>query len=101
MATMKRPARMTEAKAQSVAEKWNATHPKGTVVRYWRGVKDGAPSGVGPTRTEASVESQTPVVFIEGCSGYMALTHVEPASQGEVEQWQRQKLARLEDDGEG
>lgn len=68
------------AKAQRVADEWNATYPVGTPVRYWRGVKEGEPSGTGPTRSPAEVRSDYAVVFITGCSGFICLTHVEAAS---------------------
>lgn len=78
MSTTKRPVRLTEAKAKALVEKWNAAHPAGTAVRYWKGVRGGEPSGTGPTRGAAFVVSgPMPVVFVDGCSGYLALTHVE------------------------
>lgn len=53
-------------------------HPVGTVVRYWKGAREGDPSGTGPTRTQAYMgDSGHAVVFIEGCSGYLCLSHVE------------------------
>lgn len=63
---------------QVACDIWNGKHPVGTLVRYWRGVKAGPPSGTGKTRTEASIMGRhTVVVWIEGCSGCVALTHVE------------------------
>ena len=59
---------------------FNAAHPVGTTVRYWRGVREGEPSGTGKTRSEAQVLSgHTAVIWIEGCSGCIALSHVEVA----------------------
>ncbi len=79
--TTNRPKRLSDAQAKAAVDKWNERHPAGTPVRYWKGVKDGEPSGTAPTRGEAFVVSgPTPVVFVEGCSGYVALTHVEAAS---------------------
>jgi hypothetical protein len=53
-------------------------HPIGTVVRYWKLDRNGEPSGTGPTRSEAYMsDSGHAVVFIEGCSGYVCLSHVE------------------------
>lgn len=67
----------TQDGAQQVAD-WNAAHPVGTLVRYWRGIREGEPSGTGPTRSEAWLLSgHTPVVLIDGTSGGIALTHVE------------------------
>jgi len=66
---------------QQTVDAFNAAHPVGTVVRYWCGVREGAPSGVGPTRSLAYVLSgHTAVVFIEGTSGCIALSHVEPVT---------------------
>lgn len=59
---------------------WNDAHPVGTRVRYWRGVRSG-PGAVGTTRTPAQVlNGDEPVVWIDGTSGCIALTHVEPLS---------------------
>ena len=68
------------AKAQGIADAWNAAHPVGTQVRYWRGLKEGEPSGTGATRHAAQVMSGHVSVWIEGCSGSVALTHVEVVS---------------------
>jgi len=57
---------------------WNKYHPVGTEVRYWRMDRWGEPSGTGKTRSIAQLLSRhTPVVWIEGCSGSIALTHVD------------------------
>lgn len=68
---------------EKTVEEFNAIHPEGTMVRYWRGVKDGLPSGHGKTRSQAEILSgHTPVVWIEGCSGCIALSHVEVMEEG-------------------
>ena len=57
---------------------FNKANPVGTVVRYWKGLKEGEPSGVGPTTHEASLlGGHSAVVWIDGCSGCVALSHVE------------------------
>ncbi|WP_052424112.1 hypothetical protein [Nonomuraea candida] len=69
-------ARRQERKA--VVERWNATVPVGTPVRYWTGARHGVgkPSR---TRTPAVVLSgHTPVVWVEGEGSCIALTHVQP-----------------------
>lgn len=67
-------------------DSWNRAYPVGTMVQYWRGAKEGEPTGTGATRTEARDFYGQPVVWIEGCSGCVALTHVEPiARRGEGE----------------
>lgn len=66
------------AKAEREVAAFNTKHPVGTRVRYWRGVREGAPSGEGPTHHPASVlGGHTAVAWIEGCSGCIALSHVE------------------------
>lgn len=72
--------------AETVARigSWNNAYPVGTLVHYWRGDKAGEPSGTGKTTTEAQDFYGQAVVWIDGCSGCVALTHVEPAAQ-EVE----------------
>jgi len=68
----------TAADHEALRDTWNATHPVGTVVRYWRGIRETEPSGTGATRSKAwMLSGHTPVVLIEGCSGAVALTHVE------------------------
>lgn len=63
---------------------WNRKVPVGTMVRYWRGVREGDPSGVGPTEGSAfQSASGAAGVFIKGTSGYIALSHVEVAGDGE------------------
>ena len=57
-------------------ELWNAVHPIGTRVRYWRGLRSGE-GQVSTTRSEAwRLGSGEPVVMVEGCAGGIALTHV-------------------------
>jgi hypothetical protein len=59
-------------------ENFNLKHPVGTLVRYWRGEHAGRPSGEGPTTHAADLlGGHTPVVWIAGCSGCIALSHVE------------------------
>lgn len=68
----------TEPAAAKAAANFNDEHPKGTLVDYWRGVRDlFDPSGRGVTTGRAMVQNgDTAVVWIEGCSGCIALTHV-------------------------
>jgi hypothetical protein len=62
----------------ALVAKWNRTFPVGTRVRYWTFDRQGL-GKVGTTRSQAEVLSgHTPVVWIEGVSGCVALTHVEP-----------------------
>jgi len=75
---------MTTTDQQAAVDAFNAAHPVGTTVNYWRGVREGKPSGTGPTRSDAQLLSgHTAVVWIEGTSGCIALTHVEPVDPAE------------------
>ncbi len=63
---------------QSIVDEFNRQCPVGAPVRAWPYVK-GDKSGFGTvTRSEAYVLSgHTPVVFVEGHSGCIALSHVD------------------------
>jgi hypothetical protein len=68
--------------AKAVA-KWNERFPIGTPVRYWTGLREGI-GRVSTTRTEASVSSsQTAVVWLDGVSSYIKLSHIEPLPAAE------------------
>lgn len=62
------------------AAAFNARAPVGTLVRYWRGVRQGPPSGEGTMRHPATVMSDHASVWITGCVGSIALSHVEVVS---------------------
>lgn len=68
----------TRAKLQKDVDLFNRQYPIGTKVRYWRGIREGA--GLeGFTKSEAAIlGGHSAVVWIAGCSGCIALTHVEP-----------------------
>ncbi len=67
---------MSAAKRKAV-ERFNRANPVGTPVLFWPGVRKGE-GRESKTRTEAQVLSgHTPVVWVEGYAGCIALTHVE------------------------
>lgn len=70
-------ATMMTAKAAREAAAFNEHVPVGARVRYWRGLREGAPSGEGAVRYPAQEVCGTASVWIEGCSGCVALSHVE------------------------
>jgi len=75
MATKMKPHLATQTR---LVEDFNRANTVGVLVRYWRGAKDGPPSGVGETTSEAQLLSgHTAVVWIKGCSGCIGLSHVE------------------------
>ncbi|MFI6228595.1 hypothetical protein ACIBCR_14940 [Micromonospora echinospora] len=62
---------------------FNDTHPLRTPVRYWKGVREGD-GKTARTRTPAQLlGGHTAVVWLEGVSGCIALTHVDPISEDE------------------
>lgn len=77
---------MSAAENRKVAA-WNAAHPVGTIVRYWTGLREGAPTGEGPTRAAAAVLSGHASVWIVGCCGSVNLSHVEVSTDGAETQY--------------
>jgi len=67
-----------DAKNALRVAQFNADHPVGTRVRYWKGAKRGAPSGVAKTAWPAVVAcGGVPVIWVEGEEACIALSHVE------------------------
>ena len=63
---------------QIEVDNFNRSVPVGTMVRYWKMDRVGEPSGTGKIRHPATVLSgHTAVGWVEGCSGCVALTHIE------------------------
>ena len=60
---------------------WNRAHPVGTLVAYWPGAREGEPRQ-GKLRSPATRlwAGGTPVVWVEGHAGCLALSHVEVLS---------------------
>lgn len=82
----------TQAALQKQIDDWNAKHPIGTQVKYWRGVKEGEPSGIGPTCHAATIlGGHTAVAWITGSSGCISLTHVEGVEEDELERARRRE----------
>lgn len=86
--------RIDPVAAQAAAD-FNDTHPVGTEVDYWRGARDlhrvdgrshrFEPSGRGVTTGRAMVlGGHTAVIWISGCSGAIALTHVRVVESAAV-----------------
>lgn len=64
-----------------IVERFNERHPIGTAVRYWTGRRQGS-GELTETRTPASVlGGHTPVIWVTGHAGCIALTHIEPARE--------------------
>lgn len=80
---MRRPP--SAAQLQRQVDEFNARNPVGTRVRFWRGVRAGEPSGEGAVTHPAQVMGGVggaAVVWVEGCSGCVALSHVEAIRPG-------------------
>jgi len=65
--------------AQREADAFNAVHPVGTVLRYWSGVKEGAPTGQAPISHPATVMCDHAVIWLAGVSSCHSISHVEAA----------------------
>lgn len=72
----------TEPRTSSDREiaEWEAAHPVGAFVRYYRGDLEG-PSSIGRVGNVWRLGHGTPVVSITGTTGGIALTHVEDIPQ--------------------
>jgi hypothetical protein len=77
----------TQKQLQVLVDEWNANHPIGTPVRYYARINPREdPRGIYKTRSEASVlGGHTPVVWLDGKSGCVALEACEPVSEAEFE----------------
>ena len=68
----------THDKLQKEVDRFNNQFPVGTKVEYWRGIREGE-GKIGFIKSRAEILSgHTPVVWIAGCSGCIALSHVRP-----------------------
>ncbi len=71
---------MSRIRAHKQAAKWNADHDIGAPVRYWPGRRQGE-GRIAKTRSMAQViGDHTAVVWVEGHSSCVALSHVEALS---------------------
>ncbi|MEU4231122.1 hypothetical protein AB0F17_43095 [Nonomuraea sp. NPDC026600] len=70
-------------------EEWNAAYPVGQPVRYWTGWREGE-GRRSRTRTPAQLlGGHTAVVWMEGESSCVALSHVEPITEHELKEQTR------------
>lgn len=70
------------AKLQKQCDDFNSRCPVGTPVLFWKGVREGLGAN-GIVRHPATVlGGHTPVAWITGASGCIALTHVQPVQEG-------------------
>lgn len=61
---------------QSEVDDWNESHDIGQTVKYWPRTRRDEPK-TGKTKSNAAIMCNTAVVFIEGHSGCIALSHVQ------------------------
>ena len=66
-------------KEQQLCDDFNRMYAEGTLVKYWTGVKEGEPSGIGKTRSTAQMMCGHSVVWIEGYRSCVGLSHIEVA----------------------
>lgn len=66
-------------RGERIVEEWNEKYPVGTIVRYWRGSREGFPNWIGRTSSSASLYSDSglPVIHVEGSYHPLQLSHVE------------------------
>lgn len=76
---MKRPVRQSLAKMQAQCAAFNDRHPVGSTIRVWPGAIEGEPIAVQIHYPAAVLGSHTPVVYVTGGQGCIALTHVAKA----------------------
>lgn len=77
--TLGRHAPLEPTGEERLVADFNAAYPVGQLVSFWSGLREGPPSGFGPTKTQAMVlGGHTAVVWIEGARSCIALSHVEP-----------------------
>ena len=77
------------------ADEWNAKFPVGTQVVAYPGSRDDAPLYTWTRSRAWPLGHGAPVVMVEGHSGGIALTHVDPAPDG----WEltRESFNRIDD----
>lgn len=74
---------MTAADQLAAVHAFNQANHVGTPVRYWKFLREGD-GKTARTRTPAQLHNgHTAVVWLDGVSGFLALTHVEPISEEE------------------
>lgn len=66
--------------AQAEADRFNAEHPVGTLLRYWSWTKEGEPTGEARIKHHATVVCESPVIWMEGVRSCHSLMHVERAA---------------------
>lgn len=72
-----------QAEALAKVEAFNASTPIGSPVRYWSFRREG--DGVlSRTRSAAHVKGESAVVWVEGYTSWIALSHVEPVVDASV-----------------
>lgn len=66
------------ARMEVTCAEFNAAHPVGTVMHAWTGAMGEGPPKVGTVREPGAyiLGGHTPVVFLDGVRGCVALTHV-------------------------
>lgn len=67
---------------ERIVEEWNEKYPVGTIVRYWRGEKDGFPSGRAMTESKAFFSAGVPVIYLAYQMHPLQLSHVEVVEEG-------------------
>lgn len=77
-ANARRPRQLSAAAMQAMCERFNAEHPIGSEIKVWTGPREGAPAPRIVRDPGACIlGGHTPVVYVSGGGGCIALTHVQ------------------------
>jgi hypothetical protein len=85
---------MTFARAKRIVDDFNRRVPVGTLVQYGTGSRNGQ-GAMGVTTTDARLLGSTPIVFVEGARGCIALTHIDPVEARLRDLQKRLRAARF------
>ena len=75
--TRRRPSFMSRRAMDRQCAAFNAKHSVGSTIRVWPGARHGAPVEVEIRYPAQVLSGHTPVVYVTGGHGCIALTHVE------------------------
>ena len=77
-ARARRSKRQSPAQMQAVCDAFNAKHVVGGTIRVWPGLIEGEPIAVEIRYPAQILSGHTPVVYVTGGHGCIALSHVAP-----------------------
>lgn len=66
----------TKQDAKQVCDEFNSSYPRGTLVEYWSGEREGHPTGITTTRSNAWPLCSKPSILLVDVLGDFPLTHI-------------------------